>query len=112
MTTKKIAKVKVGPHDYELLWDADACTGASVNGALLADVGKLLIDPRLSLTQSQDTLLHETLHAIWKQVLVNEYPDEDANSPGEKIIALLTPRILGLLKDNHRLVSFLVAKDV
>ena len=48
-----------------------------------------------------DTLIHECLHAIWSQVRRNKEDEEE-------IIAALAPRILSLIRDNPKLVRFLV----
>lgn len=104
-------KVKVGPYDYGVRFDDDAMSAAGANGACLPDTATVLLDSTCSPSTERDTVLHELLHAVWKQThLVIDYPDSDSDSPGEKLIQTLAPRLLGLLRDNPKLVTYLTEK--
>lgn len=95
--------IYVGPYDFEvrerkkldLLGETDAnnCT--------------IDIRAKQGRTSKQDTLVHELLHAIFwcSGYKVNwALPDRDE----EEIISSLSPWILGALKDNPKLVDFLL----
>ena len=62
----------------------------------------------LSLTQQQDTLLHEVLHMIWDNFprvdLLNQKDVE------ETVVSGLSPYLLAVLRDNPRLVEFLLER--
>lgn len=110
MPTRKPPEVlQLGPYSIPVKFDLDAMTAASANGAYMADLSTILMAPNNSADVERDTLLHETLHAIWNQTtLVKKYPDGEQDSEGEYIIAELAPRILELLRRNPDLVRYLV----
>jgi Zn-dependent peptidase ImmA (M78 family) len=57
----------------------------------------IFIDSELTLQPMQDTLLHEIMHAILQAY------EKDT----EVLVRILTPALLGLLKDNPHLIKFL-----
>lgn len=59
--------------------------------------GTIYIDPALTLQPLQDTLLHEIIHAILQAY------EKDS----ELLVRILTPAMLGLIKDNPHLVRLL-----
>lgn len=104
-------KVKVGPYAYTVRFDDAAMSAAGANGACLPDVASILLDSTCAPDTERDTVLHELLHAIWKQTqLVIEHPDGDSDSVGEKLIQTLAPRLLDLLRSNPKLVEYLTEK--
>ena len=56
-------------------------------------------------TGMADTLLHETLHAIWDQTPLRFWKD-DAE---EEAITAITPVLLDVLRRNRKLTEFLLA---
>ena len=62
----------------------------------------------LSLSQQQDTLLHEVLHMIW-----DNFPRVDLPSQKdleETVVSGLSPYLLAALRDNPKLVAFLLER--
>jgi len=105
---KPPTKVKVSPFTVTISLDRTLSRVVEASGSYQADMSMAVIDPGLELGQEQDTVLHELLHAIWRQThLDTKYPDEDADSKGELIIQTLAPRLLALIRDNPKLVAYL-----
>lgn len=105
---KKPQSVRVSPQVYEIRWDNQTCVQLKAFGQLAPDQGILFADPKVSLGNRQETLVHESLHAMWKQSrLCMEIPDEGDDSEGEKIIRDLSPRILAWVQDNPELVDYI-----
>jgi hypothetical protein len=78
---------------------------AGVSGACDEIQTIILIDPSASLAVKQDTILHEPLHAIWGQTMLDKkYTDDEE----EAVIWSLTPRIVALLRDNPDLVAYIL----
>lgn len=115
MTKRKASPegvLHVGPIPFTVKVDNDACVAGGVSGATMNDSQLIFIQDKVALQTMQDTLLHESMHAIWNQTsLTIEYPDADADSPGEKLIRTLAPRILALLKDNPWFLDFLTRDE-
>lgn len=106
-----VRKIKVTPHEVEVRFDRDAMAAASANGVYLGDVNTILLSPGCDPLVERETMLHEALHAIWNQTLLDKlYPDEEPDSPGEAIISTLAPRLLAVLRDNPQLVAYLTEK--
>lgn len=102
--------VKLGPYNIEVRYDRQAMAAASTTGAYLADLSTVLLGDNNSADVERDSLLHELLHAIWKQSGLHlEYPDDETDSKGEAMIQLLAPRLLELLRRNPTLVRYLTS---
>lgn len=102
-------KVLVSPHTFEVKVDNAACDAMGANGYCATDTNTIMLSDANADSQVQETLLHECLHAIWSQTRLGiHWPDRDEDSPGEQIIQSLTPRLLALLKDNPKLVEYLL----
>lgn len=56
----------------------------------------------------RDTVLHEVLHAI---AFMSGYCNELEHATEERMVRALTPWILGVLRDNPKLVDYLLAGD-
>lgn len=101
-------KVRIDPYIVKVKYDTEAMTAASANGVWMEDLATILLQTGNDKNVERETLLHECLHALWSQTLLDkQYPDEAADSPGEEIIAVLAPRLLALLRSNPKLVRFL-----
>lgn len=95
-------RVKVAPFAYDVhvvpgLPDAGVCTG---------DAESILIAEDMTEAQKRDTLIHESLHAEFRQGLTSVLKEYDKTLE-ETLCAFLAPRILGLLRDNPKLVEYL-----
>lgn len=104
--------ILVSPASIGVRFDKEACQAGEVTGAYLGDSGAIIVEPGNSLDVEKETVLHECLHAIWRQTALSiEYPDADKDSPGEKIISALAPRLYGLLLDNPELLRYLKGRQ-
>lgn len=86
---------------------------AGVVGAYGSDKQTVLIDDDLGPDQERETLLHELLHGVMKQcglgALFEEWEKSmDTKEIEEKVVNLLSPRLLELLRDNAPVVKFLL----
>ena len=92
------AKVKIGYFDYKIKANSDLVMEMG-----LTKVDKLLIevDPSYPDQIVKETLLHECMHAIFKDTFLVDDETE------EKIIRMLSPGVMHLLKDNPDLQSYL-----
>ncbi len=107
MTTKTPDSVVVGVFTFEIVWD-DNLSQFSASGATNFDMSMIAIDPTNSAQTQRETLVHEVLHAAWKQTsLRTRIPDEDANSDGELVIQDLSPLIYDFIRNNREVVRWL-----
>lgn len=106
-------RLRIGSFIWKMRYDNDSMAASGATGATLADQLTILIQTKGAGNAKQivqDSVLHETLHAIWSQTyLKKDYPDEGNEAAGEKIIAELSPHLLAMLRDNPDLVKFLVS---
>jgi len=99
-------RVRVGATTYTV-----QVTGKTL---LYGETDHLQTEIRLNSGQSQDslrdTVLHEVLHAVLWISGANKLLtlDDDAE---ERLTRLLAPWLLTLLRDNPRLLAFLIASD-
>ncbi len=107
---KPPVRVKVSPYNVPVRFDKEAMAAASANGAYLPDLHTILLAPNNGPDMERETLLHEVIHAVWSQTFLDvKYPDEEGDSEGEAIIRELSPRLLAVLRDNPKLVEYLVS---
>lgn len=69
----------------------------------------IMVSSRQSGASARDTLLHEVLHAIlWCSAAGRMLPlgDEDE----ERLVRLLTPWLLAVIRDNPELIDYLIAE--
>ena len=101
--------VRVGPHTYSVTL-APELSNAGASGLCGTDTQEVHIDAKLGPTVERETVLHELIHAIWAQTFLKRgYPDDSGGGTGETIIDELAPRLLALLRDNPRLVTYLTS---
>lgn len=102
--------VLLGPHHYTIRTDAETRELLRAEGKL-GDTHpdrhliRIDLDGRPH-TAVADTLLHEVLHAIWNQTPLDA--TEKLEYHEEVIIQALTPWLLGALRDNPDLVTYLL----
>lgn len=104
----RIRRIKVAPFFFDVKYDDKLASVAAISGAHMEDSRVILIDPTFHVSTIRDTLLHEATHALWTQTTLDRTYTEEQE---EHIIWALTPRLLGLLRDNPLLVRFLTEKD-
>lgn len=102
--------VDVGVFEYEIKWD-DKLGGFNAAGATNPEMCVILIDPTNNTQVQKETLVHEMLHAAWKQTsLMTRIPDDDRESKGERIIEDLSPLIYAFIRDNREAVRWLQSR--
>jgi Zn-dependent peptidase ImmA (M78 family) len=105
-------KVKVGHVRYTLREEKGLASIAEASGTCGEDTQLILIDDQIGPDQQRDTVLHELLHALFyamnaKAILPKE-EGSDSKELEEKIIFSLATRLLELLRDNPKLVGYLL----
>lgn len=101
---KPPASVRLGPHRWTIRRGAIDADG-ELYGRTLERELTILLAPTVP-SQERDTLLHELLHACWAQTGLDFEDDEQ-----ERVVGALAPWLLGALRDNPRLVAFLLERE-
>jgi hypothetical protein len=111
--------IKIGPHTYTVYWSKASWAKYLNKGDDQKYAGRtqnlltrIFINAwSMSLSQQQETLLHETLHACWfvSGWGDDEYgwPNEDKDQIEEHLIRLNSPILLQVLQDNPVLIEWL-----
>lgn len=100
--------IYVGPDDYEVCikkpseMDRDRLLGETDTSNT-----EIAINGKQSRSSTQNTILHETLHAIFWSSGLNRATEMDIE---EKVILTITPWVIQVLRDNPRLVAYLLEK--
>lgn len=97
-----IRSVKIGPHVYKVLSedrDGDDFGSTDVRRC------EIRVSSKQSPSQSRETLLHETLHAL---LTVTGLASELGDDMEEKVATRLAPALLDSLRRTPALVAFLV----
>jgi len=102
--------VVVAPRVYKVVVDGNGhAEDANVDGMTSFDQGRILIKGALTEDPTRDTLLHEILHALIDQTSVKRQLKDMDKDLEEDFVWALTPRLLGLLRDNPELVEYLTS---
>ena len=103
-------KLRLLSSDIPVVWSVDRIAEASrKEGEPLYGFyhdGEIVIDP--GVRHVRDTLLHETLHALIAQTGLSESPGPLHGESEEQVVRALTPLLLHVMRENPRLVQFLV----
>ena len=102
MGVKPPHKIKVGLHVYRVRVNASGGMTGSDSGVTDHHGCVVHLDTTQALSMRQDTLLHETLHAV----LLPYNMDSEAE---EKLIRFLAPALLTVLRENPKLTQYLLA---
>ena len=100
------AHLDIGPHRWTVQGDDQARRHLGGNGRwgeTNPEALTIAVDTDRPYTQVAETLLHETLHAVWRTVNVAEDADE------EQTVNALTPTLLAVLRANPALAAYLTA---
>lgn len=97
--------VVVGPHSYTIRTRKGFYTDHDLYGATWHPKLEIGMDADVALSQAQDTLLHECLHAVFEHSGLSHKMD---SAKEEKFVRGLAPWILMMLRENPRLVEFLL----
>lgn len=99
--------VVVGLHRYRVIPDVDGLVGdhAEHRGSTDAEHLTIAYDARLPLSLSQETVLHELLHACWDQTPLRKLDGIECHE--EAVVGSLTPVILRMLRENPGVIGYL-----
>ncbi len=107
---------KIGVHTYEIKWlSEDEWAIANLKPSALGTTYsyKQQIYMRLTTQCSesglQEVLLHELTHAVWDATQMTHTDLNDIKDPEEFVIALQSPSLLGVFKDNPHVVKYLMS---
>lgn len=105
-------RLKVGHLSYTVEVDAKRCREADVTyGQSDMRDSTILLSPEQSAGQLRDTMLHEVLHCVMDQTNIRHGGDKALIPTGddeERLIHALSPALLAVLRDNPRLIAFLL----
>lgn len=105
-------RIKVGPHDFKVLRSKAAIRKREwlhkeeLYGETNLPAQEIIVHPTQGPSQLRDTVLHEVLHAC-AAVAGGPIPQEDE----ERFVRPVATVLLGVLRDNPKLVAFLTAVD-
>jgi hypothetical protein len=106
------SKLRLLSTDIPIVWSAAAIAEASrKEGEALYGLyhdGQIVIDPNIR--HLRDTLLHEALHAVIAQTGLSESGAPLHGDSEEQVVRALTPMLLHLLRENPKLIQFLVER--
>lgn len=98
---------RVGAHVFGIVYDPNIGDLGAM-GATSLENASIMIDPRNVDSMVKETLVHETLHAGWKQTPLGiTYPDIEKDSPGETIIQAISPLVYAWVRDNPGVIRWL-----
>lgn len=109
--SKPPATIRVGPHVIKVSVDKKRANDASLAFAHFDRImSEIVVAPDQSATQMRDSVLHETLHAICENVSAQAggdtaiFRDDDHE---ERLVRPFATALLGVLRDNRELISYL-----
>lgn len=104
----KPKRARIGAFTVDIEFNSKVLQEIPASGLASRSQMWMLVDDAAHPLYVKDTVLHESLHHMWKQTsLLVRYPDEAEDSPGELIIQDLTPLLLSFIRENPRLVAWL-----
>ena len=107
-------QIQIGPHTYHINTHQPDLDRETLKDSTHPNLG--LCDPTTltiymtvhqAPSQQQDTLLHETLHALFSLIGAGEDIDHDTE---EKLVRRLAPALLQTLQNNPQLVHYLTTQ--
>jgi hypothetical protein len=105
-------KVKVGSTRYTVQATEDALMRAEhkemsgLSGH--TDYNAIVVDQKLAADRFAEVLLHETLHATFEHCGLAYDLEGQEGGLEEQVVRRLAPVLLGVLRDNPKLVRFLI----
>ena len=91
--------VKIGGFDWTIHENQDVAREGNIFGSTHFTTQKIFIEPGLPEQKRDQTLLHETMHAIWWQTGLERIVEDKKLE--EKIIHALSMGLYQVLKDNN-----------
>lgn len=102
MAVARPEKLKLGNHDYTIEWGYIPFDCEFLYGRTNPRLTLMEINDGVAKSQQRDTLLHEILHAV----ITETHLTFDGNAE-EEIIRVVTPLLLGVLRENPGVVKWL-----
>lgn len=119
-----MVETKIGPFKYKIIFDKkmlqkiDEQEGDQIISAGRCDhqSQQIIIDPNLHEQSIKETIIHETLHAMFYhggisqllcQTLENAGTDLGGEEMEEQIISMLSPLLYGHLQENEMIIEYL-----
>jgi hypothetical protein len=97
--------ILIGHAYYTVKYDKSLNANAGALGVTGTETQQIHLDPQMGPDVERETLLHECLHGVFYQTLLQrQYKDKQQ----EDIIYALTPGIVMLLRSNPDLVEYLL----
>lgn len=120
MTARKLVErpdvVMIGIHIYRVEWmSVDEWIAHNMSNEAIgmtdADAGWIRIQHRPGGHESryQEVLVHEILHALWDLSNLHNMDIKPLEDPEEFIVGLVSPPLLGVLKDNPHVLQYLLS---
>lgn len=99
--TRMPRSVKVGHRLFEIvLWDKAAALAQGARGDCRDDPPVLRVSKGMKPFDRAEVLLHELLHACWRNL-----PSENVSE--EAVVSVLSENLAGIIADNPNLISWL-----
>ncbi len=107
--------LKIGTFQYRVTTDESALRAKDheMNGPFAGygdhDQEVIGINANISPRKQAETLLHETLHAVFETVggLPSRGEEEDDHDYEERLINALSPTLFGVLRENPKLLDYI-----
>ena len=99
-------RLRIGNHRYDVIGDTIGLVGdhAENRGSTVNETLTIAIDARSPLSNQQETLLHEVLHACWDNTAISAH---EVDEHQEIVVTALAPPLLAALRANPTLIDFL-----
>lgn len=96
-------RIKFAGLDVDIeIWDHDAALASQCYGQYSPVEGLIRIDPANPPRRIAETLLHESLHAIWDHYHMQGDPAEE-----EQIVSVLATALIQIFRDNPEFLELL-----
>jgi hypothetical protein len=107
---RRPTKVKVGAFTYAVEFERDITDAKEAEGTVLTTQGRILIHDGMPGDRTREAFLHELLHAAIDQTPLRA-KDKDGRDDEEDTVAALSPLLFRVLRENPRLVAWLVEQS-
>lgn len=110
MPTPIPKRLRLGWLHYRVVVDRATLRDHEANAVALTESATIVVDDERPHVIIAEHLLHEALHGLI-HVHKSDLDRGPRDETEERYVAALAPGILGMLRDNPKLVAFLTAKD-
>ena len=102
------SKIKISNFQYKII--ESSFSGGDTSGETCLHKKEILINRHSDLQTTQDTVLHEAVHALCEDIFEALGNSEDVEKREESFVRLFTPRLLQFVRDNPKWLEFLCQK--